>query len=80
MLDAGHLATLPKHLVFEGLLEAFLRVAGTMIGSKESIFDDDGYVLIQRIVRLGQRLTREDSPMLRLAGGTSAWRHTLDGR
>ena len=69
VLDAGHLATLPKHLVFEGLLEALLRVAGTMIGSKESIFDDDGYVLIQRIVRLGQRLTREDSPMLRLAAG-----------
>ena len=54
VLDAGHLATLPKHLVFEGLLEALLRVAGTMIGSQDSIFDDDGYVLIQRIVRLGR--------------------------
>ncbi|MGR0160222.1 daptide-type RiPP biosynthesis dehydogenase [Paenarthrobacter nitroguajacolicus] len=67
VLDAGHLATLPRHLVFEGLLEAFLRVAGTLIGSRESIFDDDGYLLVQRIVRLGQRLTREDSPELRLA-------------
>ncbi|AFR30488.1 daptide-type RiPP biosynthesis dehydogenase [Arthrobacter sp. Rue61a] len=66
MLDAGHLATLPRHLVFEGLLEAFLRVAGTMVGSRHSIFDDDGYSLIQRIVRLGQRLTLHDAPELRL--------------
>ncbi|SEJ40099.1 NADP-dependent alcohol dehydrogenase [Arthrobacter sp. yr096] len=67
MLDAGHLATLPRQLLFEGLLEALLRVAGTMIGSGSSIFDDDGHVLIQRMVRLGQRLTRDDSPELRLA-------------
>jgi hypothetical protein len=67
VLDAGYFTTLPQHLVFEGLLEAFLRVAGTMIGSCESIFDDDGYSLIQRIVRLGQRLTQEDAPELRLA-------------
>lgn len=66
MLDAGHLATLPRHLVFEGLLEAFLRVAGTMIGSRQSIFDDDGHALIQRIVRLGQLLTVHDAPELRL--------------
>ncbi|MEO3941695.1 daptide-type RiPP biosynthesis dehydogenase [Paenarthrobacter nicotinovorans] len=67
LLDAGHLATLPQQLVFEGLLEAFLRVAGTMIGSHHSIFDDDGHVLIQRIVRLGRQLSRKDSPELRLA-------------
>ncbi len=66
LLDAGHLATLPQQLVFEGLLEAFLRVAGTMIGSHHSIFDDDGHVLIQRIVKLGQELSRKDSPELRL--------------
>ena len=66
LLDAGHLATLPQQLVFEGLLEAFLRVAGTMIGSHHSIFDDDGHVLIQRIVKLGQVLSRKDSPELRL--------------
>ncbi|WP_311213572.1 MULTISPECIES: daptide-type RiPP biosynthesis dehydogenase [unclassified Arthrobacter] len=67
MLDAGHLATLPKQLVYEGLLEAFLRVAGTMIGSHHSIFDDDGHALIQRIVQLGQQLSRNDAPQLRLA-------------
>lgn len=67
MLDAGHLATLPKYLVFEGLLEAFLRVAGTMAGSRHNIFDDDGYLLIQRIVRLGERLTLYDAPELRLS-------------
>ncbi|WP_159705960.1 daptide-type RiPP biosynthesis dehydogenase [Arthrobacter sp. 18067] len=66
MLDAGHLATLPRHLVFEGLLEAFLRVAGTMIGSHHSIFDDDGHALIQRMVRVGQQVSRKDSPELRL--------------
>ncbi|UKA49241.1 iron-containing alcohol dehydrogenase [Arthrobacter sp. FW305-123] len=66
MLDAGHLATLPRHLVLEGLLEALLRVAGTMVGSRQSIFDDDGHVLIQRIVRLGEQLTIHDSPELRL--------------
>jgi|GEM_PF-873226 len=66
MLDAGHLATLPRHLVFEGLLEALLRVAGTMAGSQNSIFDDDGHVLIHRMVRLGERLTRDDTPELRL--------------
>ncbi|WP_024818117.1 daptide-type RiPP biosynthesis dehydogenase [Arthrobacter sp. 31Y] len=66
MLDAGHLATLPKYLVFEGLLEAFLRVVGTMVGSQHSIFDDDGQVLIQRMVRLGERLTLHDAPELRL--------------
>lgn len=69
MLDAGHLATLPTAMVFEGLLEAFLRVAGTMIGSTANMFDDDGYSLIQRIIRLSQRLLRGDSPELRLAGG-----------
>ncbi len=67
MLDAGHLATLPTALVFEGLLEAFLRVAGTMIGSTANMFDDDGYSLIQRILRLSQRLLRGDSLELRLA-------------
>jgi len=66
MLDAGHLATLPKYLVFEGLLEALLRVAGTMVGSQHSIFDDDGHVLIQRMVRLGERLTLYDTAELRL--------------
>jgi len=69
MLDAGHLATLPTALVFEGLLEAFLRVAGTMIGSTANIFDDDGYTLIQRIIRLGQRLLKGESLELRLAAG-----------
>ncbi|WP_232481412.1 daptide-type RiPP biosynthesis dehydogenase [Arthrobacter sp. YN] len=67
LLDAGHFATLPKQLVYEGLLEAFLRVAGTMIGSHHSIFDDDGHALIQRIVRLGQQLSCKDAPELRLA-------------
>ncbi|MGF6834179.1 hypothetical protein QF015_002361 [Paenarthrobacter sp. TE4293] len=67
LLDAGHLASLPKQLVFEGLLEAFLRVAGTMIGSYRSIFDDDGHLLIQRIVRLGELLSRNDEPGLSLA-------------
>ncbi|MBT2586672.1 daptide-type RiPP biosynthesis dehydogenase [Arthrobacter sp. ISL-95] len=66
VLDAGHLATLPQCLVFEGLLEALLRVAGTMVGSQHSIFDDDGHVLIQRIVRLGERLMLHDAPELRL--------------
>lgn len=66
VLDAGNLATLPTHLLFEGLLEAFLRVAGTLIGSSSSIFDDDGYSLLVRIVRLGNRLMREDVPELRL--------------
>ncbi|MEJ1114221.1 daptide-type RiPP biosynthesis dehydogenase [Paenarthrobacter sp. CCNWLY172] len=67
LLDAGHLATLPKRLVYEGLLEAFLRVAGTMIGSHHSIFDDDGHALIQRIVQLGQQLSCKDAQELRLA-------------
>ncbi|MEI2278304.1 iron-containing alcohol dehydrogenase [Paenarthrobacter ilicis] len=67
VLEAGHLATLPRHLLFEGLLEAFLRVAGTMIGSTATMFDGDGYVLLQRIVALGERLTREDTPQLRLS-------------
>ena len=66
MLDAGHLATLPKYLVFEGLLEALLRVAGTMVGSRHSIFDDDAHILIQRIVGLGERLGLYDAPELRL--------------
>jgi hypothetical protein len=66
MLDAGHLATLPKYLVFEGLFEALLRVAGTMVGSQRSTFDDDGHVLIQRMVRLGEQLTMFDAPELRL--------------
>ncbi|MEV7606773.1 daptide-type RiPP biosynthesis dehydogenase [Paenarthrobacter sp. NPDC089322] len=66
VLDAGHLATLPGQLVLEGLLEALLRVAGTMIGSTRSVFDDDGYSLVARIVRLGQRLLSDDSPELRL--------------
>ncbi|WP_231745543.1 daptide-type RiPP biosynthesis dehydogenase [Arthrobacter sp. EpRS71] len=66
MLDAGHLATLPKYLVLEGLFEALLRVAGTMVGSQHSIFDDDGHVLIQRMVRLGEQLTMFDAPELRL--------------
>lgn len=66
VLDAGNLATLPRQLLFEGLLEAFLRVAGTMLGSSANIFDDDGYSLLARIVRLGNRVTREDGPELRL--------------
>lgn len=66
LLDAGNLATLPTQLLFEGLLEAFLRVAGTMLGSSSNIFDDDGYSLLTRIVRLGNRVTREDGPELRL--------------
>ena len=67
VLDAGNLATLPTQLLFEGLLEAFLRVAGTLIGSSSSIFDDDGHSLLVRIVRLGNRLMREDVPELRLS-------------
>ncbi|MHC6222372.1 daptide-type RiPP biosynthesis dehydogenase [Arthrobacter sp. MMS24-S77] len=67
VLDVAHFATLPRHLVFEGLLEAFLRVAGTMIGSSRSIFDDDALSLLARIVRLGHRLRHEDSAELRLA-------------
>ncbi|GAA4025042.1 hypothetical protein GCM10023063_01630 [Arthrobacter methylotrophus] len=67
VLDAGHLSTLPRQLVLEGLLEALLRVAGTMIGSSPSIFDDDALSVLVRMVRLGHRLTREDSPELRLA-------------
>jgi NADP-dependent alcohol dehydrogenase len=66
VLDADNLATLPTRLLFEGLLEAFLRVAGTMVGSSSSMFDDDGHSLLARIVRLGNRVTREDSPELRL--------------
>lgn len=66
VLDAGNLATLPRQLLFEGLLEAFLRVAGTMTGSGSNIFDDDSYSLLARIVRLGNRVTREDGPELRL--------------
>ncbi|MDR6686677.1 NADP-dependent alcohol dehydrogenase [Arthrobacter sp. 1088] len=66
VLDADNLATLPTQLLFEGLLEAFLRVAGTMIGSSPSVFDDDGHSLLARIVRLGNRVTREDAPELRL--------------
>lgn len=67
VLDAAHLSTLPRPLVLEGLLEAFLRVAGTMIGSSPGTFDDDAISLLVRMVRLGHRLTREDSPELRLA-------------
>jgi hypothetical protein len=67
VLDAGHLATLPTALVMEGLLEAFLRVAGTMIGSRHSMFDDDGHYLLMRMVQLGSRLMQEDTPELRLA-------------
>ncbi|WP_155854292.1 daptide-type RiPP biosynthesis dehydogenase [Arthrobacter sp. MA-N2] len=67
VLDAGHLSTLPRQLVLEGLLEALLRVAGTLIGSSPSIFDDDALSVLVRMVRLGNRLTREDSPELRLA-------------
>jgi NADP-dependent alcohol dehydrogenase len=66
VLDAGNLATLPRQLLFEGLLEAFLRVAGTLIGSSSNIFDDDGFSLLARIIRLGNRVTREDGPELRL--------------
>lgn len=66
VLDAAHFATLPRNLVFEGLLEAFLRVAGTMIGSSRSTFDDDALSLLARIVRLGHRLQHEDSGELRL--------------
>ncbi|MGP0223291.1 daptide-type RiPP biosynthesis dehydogenase [Paenarthrobacter sp. NCHU4564] len=67
VLDAAHLADLPRHLLLEGLLEAFLRVAGTVAGSSASIFDDDAHLLLCRIVALGQRLTQEDSPGLRLS-------------
>jgi len=67
VLDAGHLATLPQGLVLEGLLEAFLRVAGTMIGSGASMFDNDSYHLMARIVRLGEEVRRHDSPETRLA-------------
>ncbi|WAH95608.1 daptide-type RiPP biosynthesis dehydogenase [Arthrobacter sp. MMS18-M83] len=67
VLDAAHFASLPGTLVFEGLLEAFLRVAGTMIGSSRSTFDDDALSLLARIVRLGHRLQHEDSAELRLA-------------
>ncbi|WP_246036219.1 daptide-type RiPP biosynthesis dehydogenase [Sinomonas susongensis] len=67
LLDPVHLATLPKSLVLEGILESFLRVAGTMIGSVPSIFDEDGYALLVRIVGLGNRLACEDSLELRLA-------------
>lgn len=84
VLDAGHLATLPRSLVLEGLLEAFLRVAGTMAGSTASMFDDDGHHLLARIVRLGEQLRKEDSPEDRLlAARLSMETHTgwsLTGR
>ncbi|WP_284978094.1 daptide-type RiPP biosynthesis dehydogenase [Arthrobacter sp. fls2-241-R2A-200] len=67
VLDGGHLATLPRHLVLEGLLEAFLRVAGTLTGSSANRFDDDAYSLMQRIIRLGLRLAHVDAPEMRLA-------------
>ncbi|MFF1831790.1 daptide-type RiPP biosynthesis dehydogenase [Paenarthrobacter sp. NPDC058040] len=66
VLDAGHLATLPMALVLEGLLEAFLRVAGTMIGSTASMFDDDAHHLLARLLRVGEQLRRGDSTELRL--------------
>lgn len=66
VLDAAHYSTLPRGLVFEGILEAFLRVAGTMIGSSPSIFDDDGFSLLKRMIHLGNRLTVEDTSELRL--------------
>lgn len=84
VLDAGHLATLPRGLVLEGLLEAFLRVAGTMAGSTASMFDDDGHHLLSRIVRLGEQLGRDDSLESRLlAARLSMETHTgwsLTGR
>lgn len=84
VLDAGHLTTLPRSLVLEGLLEAFLRVAGTMAGSTASMFDDDGHHLLARIVRLGEQLRKEDSPEDRLlAARLSMETHTgwsLTGR
>ncbi|MFJ4030004.1 daptide-type RiPP biosynthesis dehydogenase [Paenarthrobacter sp. NPDC089989] len=67
VLDAGHLDTLPRTLVLEGLLEAFLRVAGTMIGSTASMFDDDGHHLLRRIQQVGEQLQSGDTPDLRLA-------------
>lgn len=66
VLDAGHLATLPMALVLEGLLEAFLRVAGTMIGSTASMFDDDAHHLLARLLRVGELLRLGDSTELRL--------------
>ena len=67
ILDPAHLATLPPTLVLEGLLEAFLRVAGTMIGSTASMFDDDGHQLLARILRVGEQLRGDDSGPARLA-------------
>ncbi|MDI2034731.1 daptide-type RiPP biosynthesis dehydogenase [Paenarthrobacter nitroguajacolicus] len=66
VLDAGHLATLPQGLVLEGLLEAFLRVAGVITGSSANMFDNDAYRLVARIVRLGEDVRRRDSPEKRL--------------
>ncbi|WP_347108490.1 daptide-type RiPP biosynthesis dehydogenase [Paenarthrobacter sp. S56] len=67
VLDPGHLATLPQALVLEGLLEAFLRVAGTMAGSTPNAFDGDGHQLLARIVSVGERIRIDDSGCARLA-------------
>ncbi|GAA5154635.1 MULTISPECIES: daptide-type RiPP biosynthesis dehydogenase [Amycolatopsis] len=87
VLDPELTATLPGHLVREGVLEALLRVAGPVVGSEHrgGLPDAEAALLVRELVAVGDRVADGDvGPDARLAVATlSAATHTgwaLSGR